>query len=660
MNMSSHLLLWNHAFIKIIDVRHANLEQGEVLPNYSLPTSAFLYTVRGSATISIDHHIHMVDRFYIFHGGKDSRVHIAAKEWFEYYWILYQAILPLPSRQDIIRLWENNNSFQSQYTFVPSHPLSLYSSVEQMHQQWQRSDEWERLHVKALLYQFIAELFRQMQLQEVEPVKPDLTAQAIRYIQENYQKPISLDTIAGEFECSVGYLSKLFKKHMNTSPIHYLGEVRIHHAKKLLLQTGATLQEIAEHTGYPDGYSLSRSFKRYEGIPPVQYRDRLQKHGADEELLRHRRKYAILPPKLRRYNDSDIENHYQLKGDEPFTMYRNMKVTAMTFVLCLTLLMSACSGAQNTTTGNSQSSVNRVEAQGNNNASEQPAPTAATRIVSTPKGDVEIPAEPQRVASDQYMGHLLKLGIVPIGVREGMLDEGWIEKSNISPDVIAQIESLGAFPMNLEKLTTLEPDLIIGSIEDNIEQYQKIGTTVFIPYWEGLSTADPLEKFRRVSDIFGKRQEADAWIAEYEAKAEQARQQIKGIIKDGETVSVVQIGSKALYVLAAKGGNYGSPTIYQMLQLPPTEQAKQMGEGFDNVSLELLPEYMGDHAFVYVNSKADADEIMNSAVWKNSKAVKNGNVYMYGEFGDEFVMEDPFSLEQQLDTITEILLAKKK
>ncbi|MFD3274437.1 helix-turn-helix domain-containing protein [Paenibacillus dendritiformis] len=40
---------------------------------------------------------------------------------------------------------------------------------------------------------------------------------------------------------------------MNTSPIHYLGEVRVNHAIKLLLQTGATLQEIAESVGYPDG-----------------------------------------------------------------------------------------------------------------------------------------------------------------------------------------------------------------------------------------------------------------------------------------------------------------------------------------------------------------------------------------------------------------------
>ncbi|WKL00997.1 hypothetical protein Q0F98_29500 [Paenibacillus amylolyticus] len=91
-----------------------------------------------------------------------------------------------------------------------------------------------------------------------------------------------------------------------------------------------------------------------------------------------------------------------------------------------------------------------------------------------------IPANPQRVASDQYMGYLLKLGIVPVGVRTFMLNEGWIEKSGIAADVIAGIEDLGGeFPMNLEKLVSLEPDLIIGSIDKNIEDYEKIATTVF-------------------------------------------------------------------------------------------------------------------------------------------------------------------------------------
>ncbi|MET3210267.1 UNVERIFIED_CONTAM: ABC-type Fe3+-hydroxamate transport system substrate-binding protein [Paenibacillus sp. PvR008] len=85
----------------------------------------------------------------------------------------------------------------------------------------------------------------------------------------------------------------------------------------------------------------------------------------------------------------------------------------------------------------------------------------------------------------------------------------------------------------------------------------------------------------------------------------------------------MQVANKSVYILAAKGGNYGSPTIYQMLKLPPTKKALNMKEGFENISLEVLPEYTGDHIFVYGS-------------------------------------EDPYSLELQLDTIVNILLAHKK
>lgn len=100
-----------------------------------------------------------------------------------------------------------------------------------------------------------------------------------------------------------------------------------------------------------------------------------------------------------------------------------------------------------------------------------------------------------------------------------------------------------------------------------------------------------------------------------------------------------------------------------MLKLPPTEQALNMEEGFVNISLEVLPEYMGDHIFVYGSWDEGANEVLNSEVWKLLPAVQKGQVYPYGSFGDkgdEFVMEDPFSLELQLDTIVNIMVEAKE
>jgi len=338
-------------------------------------------------------------------------------------------------------------------------------------------------------------------------------------------------------------------------------------------------------------------------------------------------------------------------------MLNKNKVAIMTVLMCLSLMLSACSSlAQTTSSRSSQASEQQTT------EDKQAAAEVKTRTVSTPRGDVEVPLEPKRVAADQYMGYLLKLGIIPVGVRTLMLNESWIKQSGIPEETLKGIADLGdKFPMNLEKLVDLQPDLIIGSVAEHIDQYEKIGTTVFLPYWVELSTAGPLDKFRSISEIFGKQEEAEKWIAEYQTKVEKARKQIKGVIKPGETVSVVQISEKAVFVLAAKGGNYGSTTIYEMLKLPPTKNALEMKEGFESISLEALPEYLGDHVFIYNSSKEVTEGFLNSAIWKTTKAAKKGQFYIYGNmYNDEFLMEDPYSLELQLSTIVDLLLSKHK
>ncbi|WP_256019512.1 AraC family transcriptional regulator [Paenibacillus kribbensis] len=653
-------MLWNQVFIQVMDVRHKKMEKGEELRSYRLPASTFLYAVRGSARVRLDDNIHRVERFHVLHGGKGMSLSIITEDELEYYMILYKATLALPCRKEIVQLLEKENPFQIQYAFAPHNSLPLYDNVKLLEQAWREASGLGKLRVKALFHQFVYELLWQLHRQGVQPIKPDLVAQAVAYIREYSNRSITLESIAEELECSTGHLSRLFKRKMNTSPIHYLGQVRTDRAVELLLHTDATLQEIAESVGYPDAHSLSRSFKKHKGLSPVRFKKEREHYyrNQGQDMPRTVLKSALLKTPSTRYTDIDYQYRYHSEGD--LFMHRRVKITSMMIMLCLSLVLGACSAPTNTN-GGQQTETNQTSALSKDNG--QAAVQTKTRTVKTLKGDVEVPANPKRVASDQYMGHLLKLGIIPVGVRSFMLHEAWIDQSGFPKEKLAGIKDLGEFPMDLEELTVLQPDLIIGSIEKNIDSYQKVGTTVFLPYWEGQSTAGPLDKFRRISEIFGKQTEAEQWITEYEKKVSEARKKIKGVIKEGETVSILQVANKSIYVLAAEGGNYGSSTIYQMLKLPPAKKALNMKEGFENISLEVLPEYMGDHIFVYGSEDEGANQVLNSELWKSLPAVKKGQVYMYGSFsdkGDEFVMEDPYSLELQLDTIVNLLLAHKK
>ncbi|PQP82356.1 AraC family transcriptional regulator [Paenibacillus sp. PCH8] len=673
MNMNDHLLLWNHVFVKIQDVRQNVLRAGEKLNHYQLPASAYLYIVDGSARIRMDQHGYVVDGFHIIHGGKRAQLYIETDSGVEYYMILYKVILALPCRMEIQHLMDHERPFQDQYAFKPTRPLDMYQCMDALKQTWEQSTSLTQFHAKTLFHQWVHSLLKDLHDQSIQPYKPDTVTQAIEYMNSHLHKPIALDVMAEVLECSVGHLSRLFKQKINSSPIQYLAQRRIERAAHLLTHTNATLQQIAEQVGYPDAHSLSRSFKKIKGISPIRYKKGISQHmgkpiqalqwNNKQELPRVMQENALHSQPSHLYNDIDYQYHKNVGGE--ILMQGKFKMTALSMMLCLTLLLAACSSPAPSASG-TQTENNAATTQSGNQATDAGKSTAQpeTRTVSTMRGDVVIPANPQRVASDQYMGYLLKLGIIPVGVRTFMLNEGWIEKSDIATDMIAGIEDLGGeFPMNLEKLVSLEPDLIIGSIDKNIEDYEKIATTVFLPYWEGDKTSGPLEKLRRIAGVFGKEKEAEQWITTYEENIEDTKKQIAGVIKEGETVSIVQIGYKALYVLGAEGGNYGSSTIYEMLKLPPTKQALDMKEGFESISLEVLPEYMGDHIFLYGSGSEDAKEILNSEVWKRLPAVHKGQVYAYGSLDgteDEFVMEDPYSMELQLDTITHLLLKAQK
>lgn len=93
-----------------------------------------------------------------------------------------------------------------------------------------------------------------------------------KWIHENYNTDISLETMAVCIGCSPAYTSKLFKKETGCDIISYLSGVRIEHAKELLCTTQLTIAEIAASTGFNNQQTFIRNFKKLAGLTPTEYR----------------------------------------------------------------------------------------------------------------------------------------------------------------------------------------------------------------------------------------------------------------------------------------------------------------------------------------------------------------------------------------------------
>ena len=100
-----------------------------------------------------------------------------------------------------------------------------------------------------------------------------------RYLQEHLKEEISLSVLAEEFHLNPQYISQLFKNEIGVNFLTYLTNIRLEHAKKLLISTSLPIAEVSEQSGYGDYRVFTKVFKKNEGITPSQDRKALWNEG---------------------------------------------------------------------------------------------------------------------------------------------------------------------------------------------------------------------------------------------------------------------------------------------------------------------------------------------------------------------------------------------
>ena len=96
---------------------------------------------------------------------------------------------------------------------------------------------------------------------------------AIKHIQENYNKDLSVADIADYLSIERKYFSRIFKEHIGVSPNTYITNFRMIKACELLNDPAMSIADIAADVGYDNPFSFSRAFKNCRGISPSEYRE---------------------------------------------------------------------------------------------------------------------------------------------------------------------------------------------------------------------------------------------------------------------------------------------------------------------------------------------------------------------------------------------------
>lgn len=96
--------------------------------------------------------------------------------------------------------------------------------------------------------------------------------EAVVYMEQNYQRNLTVEEIADTCRLNRSYFSKLFKESMGCPPQEFLIRMRMIKATELMRAGGTSIGDIAVQCGYPNQFHFSRAFKKRYGVSPREWR----------------------------------------------------------------------------------------------------------------------------------------------------------------------------------------------------------------------------------------------------------------------------------------------------------------------------------------------------------------------------------------------------
>jgi ABC-type Fe3+-hydroxamate transport system, periplasmic component len=226
-------------------------------------------------------------------------------------------------------------------------------------------------------------------------------------------------------------------------------------------------------------------------------------------------------------------------------------------------------------------------------------------------------------------------------------------------DQIGDLPAISTSSINLELILQEKPELILLAYpayaqEGRYEQFAKIAPTYVFSGEDGWK-----DTLKKVADVIGRPEQAEAWLNEYEDKTAKARESLKQAIGD-ETVMFIRFTRAERIQIYGGPSNFSADVLYGDLGLQPSKLIKEFAWGEDNsaplISAEMIPDFDADHIFITYDKPGedDAKEFQNHPLWKNVPAVQKGNLHEVEMF--HWMNDGPIANSTKVDDVLKALL----
>lgn len=277
-----------------------------VVPNEDIPFRMFLFEGK-DGNYKVTKHWHgSLEIFVVEEGELDFSINSNDYPLGEMDFILvnsneiHSIDAPRPNRTIVLQIPMENfapyNEAQPYLGFerkTPELGEELVARIREMFADYERKEYGYELRVKGQFYAILHLLLTRFQMEQPdqETLRQkkhlDRLSKVTEYMQENYDKELTLEEVAGRFGFTPTYLSRMFRKYAEVNYRTYLLDLRVTYAVRELINTDATIGAVAMRNGFPDSRAFAKAFRKRYGCLPRDYRASAVQQSAIHMPIKH-------------------------------------------------------------------------------------------------------------------------------------------------------------------------------------------------------------------------------------------------------------------------------------------------------------------------------------------------------------------------------------
>lgn len=157
---------------------------------------------------------------------------------------------------------------------VKTHTKEFRFLFEKIYEEYNKRETGFQSIIRAYVIEIIIKIFREIDKNQPTYTKShqELVEKAIEYMQNNYDKHISLDKVVSGIFLSKNYFRQIFKKTTGMSISSFTQELRVKEACRLLETTDLSSADISYKCGFNDLKFFYSTFKKTVGMTPAEYK----------------------------------------------------------------------------------------------------------------------------------------------------------------------------------------------------------------------------------------------------------------------------------------------------------------------------------------------------------------------------------------------------